>query len=626
MGTHLSLDGRLRSMRFITIFSVLTASVISLVAVDITGLAVLNPPASSNLSISLEWTNPTPGIDTVEFSTNLVDWQTATVLSPTLRDVVSWSALYPTSNPSLFFRVQHYTNDTFVRSSDEPDDTSVLWSFPGTGHLKRTSISLSDTDQDGAFDTLTKEELVFDSATTEHFTVQTVASDTPSGRRVTTYIPSFFSISNTVQFTSLATNSWGTTNDFISRSSLSNYAALTLPSTVGFENDLLVLDFPKTSATNAVQMSGAGEFQIVDPDPKWGLPKGPPYCSWNCRVARGKFSECPNTPGCISVTWSPILVVCSSLPEPMQPTDLTYFIRWQRLNSLKIAIDKVYEKPLGNPATCSYLITGLRDSYYRVRLFATYKMFGGGCTVVVDLGENPEIRPYARRKKALTELQIEVGDLSQGFLAYYPLDGDAADLSGNGQTGEISGPTSVQNRFAIPNAALHFDGVDDFVNCGDVLNALRAFTIAAWVKVDGNAAIDWNGFISEGSTGCAAGDWMFYLRGNEGGFGTSSTWLSGDIIDTRDYFDIPVGSWHHVAQTFDGRSVYQYVDGEYVNTTYVPRSGDGIGNASPLILGRTPHSCDAAETFYFQGDIDELRIYGRALTAAEIQYLHTLPN
>ncbi|MEQ9187005.1 MAG: LamG domain-containing protein, partial [Cryomorphaceae bacterium] len=158
------------------------------------------------------------------------------------------------------------------------------------------------------------------------------------------------------------------------------------------------------------------------------------------------------------------------------------------------------------------------------------------------------------------------------------------------------------------NNALNFDGTNDHVLTPTANNVNGEFTAEAWVKFSDVAATR---TIMSTSAAAATNGWSLSVLGNEQvefRIGTSSGWLTvnnGSALDT---------AWHHVAAVYDGdSSIFLYVDGslagsrsDVINYVY-----DG---SNPLILGRLANS-----TNYFEGSMDELRIWTREVCAIEIQ-------
>ena len=85
-------------------------------------------------------------------------------------------------------------------------------------------------------------------------------------------------------------------------------------------------------------------------------------------------------------------------------------------------------------------------------------------------------------------------------------------------------------------------------------------------------------------------------------------------------FSVPLGTWHHWTVTSDGNTILVYMDGE-VKTTF-----EGTGNvrvrSNPMYIGRTGDYAGFSARSYFEGTLDELRIYNRALSASEVAELY----
>ena len=78
------------------------------------------------------------------------------------------------------------------------------------------------------------------------------------------------------------------------------------------------------------------------------------------------------------------------------------------------------------------------------------------------------------------------------------------------------------------------------------------------------------------------------------------------------------GSWHHVAGTFDGTQLRLYVDGSLADS--MDYTGTIATTTYPVNIGRNSQNTDRL----YEGAIDEVRIYNRALTEGEILFLANL--
>jgi hypothetical protein len=181
------------------------------------------------------------------------------------------------------------------------------------------------------------------------------------------------------------------------------------------------------------------------------------------------------------------------------------------------------------------------------------------------------------------------------------------DASGSGNNGTISGATrTTAGRFG---GALDFDGVNDSVTVPDAasLDLTAAMTLEAYVfpTVTPNG---WRSILSKERPG----DLAYFLNASNGNnrpvggavLGGVERVLAGPTA-------LPVNAWTHVAVTYNGTALVLYVGGTQVATQN--QTGAIPVSANPLrIGGNTPFG------EFFQGRLDEVRIYNRALTAGEI--------
>lgn len=211
---------------------------------------------------------------------------------------------------------------------------------------------------------------------------------------------------------------------------------------------------------------------------------------------------------------------------------------------------------------------------------------------------------------------------TNGLVAYYPLNGDAMDASANGNNGTNYGIAWASDRFGNANAACRFYGnggsyID--IPPSQSLDFPDEITIAAWCAVSGPGtftprliSIDspgtpfYNSYQLAASAGGGDSLNLTFLD-LVGGVGFSPQWM-GNITN---------GQWVHLAVVGTRTDASIYVDGVPVAT----QSGPEIGPAPQptlLSLGRlTVPAYDA-----FDGVLDDVRIYNRALSDSEIQQLH----
>ena len=104
-----------------------------------------------------------------------------------------------------------------------------------------------------------------------------------------------------------------------------------------------------------------------------------------------------------------------------------------------------------------------------------------------------------------------------------------------------------------------------------------------------------------------------------GGCAASGHWVYLDSVKA-----LPANTWVHVAGTYDGTALRIYVNGALNATKAV--TGTTCANAEPLEIGAKNRTTPPATTeAYMDGRIDDVRVYNRALSAAEIKTVRTTP-
>jgi hypothetical protein len=225
-----------------------------------------------------------------------------------------------------------------------------------------------------------------------------------------------------------------------------------------------------------------------------------------------------------------------------------------------------------------------------------------------------DLRPAPKPDVAVMDLAPEAppsSSLAMGLVGRWALEegtGTAAADSLGQNPGLLSnGPTWITPGFAARSkAALHFDGNDDFVELG--IKGLpandKAQTVAFWLRFAAVPDDSNNGVVVSLTNGAAGpGRLKTGLR-----HGEIAAWKSGG--DTLVALAAPsLNTWHHYVYSFDGTSHRLYVDGvEKAKTTTAP-------DVSPVSNARIGAIFNNDENF--AGDVDEVRIYSRAITAAE---------
>ncbi|MCL5282655.1 MAG: LamG domain-containing protein [Planctomycetes bacterium] len=184
----------------------------------------------------------------------------------------------------------------------------------------------------------------------------------------------------------------------------------------------------------------------------------------------------------------------------------------------------------------------------------------------------------------------------------------AKDSSGHNNNGTLNGGPQWVSGYS--GGALKFDGTDDYLDCGnDASLDLTAWTISFWLNCAQNK--DYNAFVVKGLD--AAENYEFLGFGN-GSLHMPITMEGG----TRTYVNtatgvIPVGEWVHLAYSYSsttGRRVYK--DGSSVYSD--APSGTPKATTEVLTIGN-----ERPMTRFTNGTMDDVRIYNRVLTAAQVK-------
>jgi hypothetical protein len=212
-----------------------------------------------------------------------------------------------------------------------------------------------------------------------------------------------------------------------------------------------------------------------------------------------------------------------------------------------------------------------------------------------------------------------------GLVAYWRFNEKQGDLvkdsSGNEHVGKIFKAKRVKG---IEGNALEFNGVDSYVEC-DAKNinfSNKAITIVAWIKLsisDLNEALGLPGGVDDVHkmiVSKASPAW--YLSCRKSIF--FSPWLDGRQTYLESKKSISAGEWHQVACSWDAQSgqYRTYLDGK--PDLDITRKGNSLGkNTRNILIGAYTAK---SKKFFFKGAIDEVAIYDKALTPAEIADLY----
>lgn len=225
---------------------------------------------------------------------------------------------------------------------------------------------------------------------------------------------------------------------------------------------------------------------------------------------------------------------------------------------------------------------------------------------------------------------IVYADLNDGLVAYLPFDGNADDISGNGNNGIVYGATLTEDRFGNIDSAYLFDGIDDYIvithNASLNFSKSDQFTLSAWINFGEPIVQDPTQSAAQSIFGKRGAAYEGYnLKINETGT------IEGGFYDGEQFRRTMTGSypwneWHLITVTHDGTTVRSYMDGVLIES-----NSDALTNpvthGYDLLIGRYGSEWHW-HMEHANGIIDDARIYNRALSSTEIKELYgeDLPN
>ena len=210
--------------------------------------------------------------------------------------------------------------------------------------------------------------------------------------------------------------------------------------------------------------------------------------------------------------------------------------------------------------------------------------------------------------------------LNQGLptpLVHYSFSGNTVDGQGHSNRLENNGAKNTPDRFGAPDSAYYFDGISAsmMVNLSDMPDISTSLTISWWFKVEAGPvfkdSLDAGNMIALVDTTKAIGLQFGYRAP---GYKTKGldiwNWGGGTILECQ---KPEIKQWHHCAYIYDGHKHQYFLDGQLVSESEVkPQSG----RPNYLMLGNYPGG-----TQYFAGSLDEILIYGQALSIDKITEL-----
>ena len=221
-----------------------------------------------------------------------------------------------------------------------------------------------------------------------------------------------------------------------------------------------------------------------------------------------------------------------------------------------------------------------------------------------------------------------IDDISNAQLVYLCLtcpSGTLPDLSGNNYDGTIYGATCIDGKHT---KALSFDGINDYVQIGDVENlrftASDQFTILVWIKTTATE----RGIIFGNYRGSAYGAVNVELYDSyNGNFRVYLHNPSGTTKDWRETRSLADNTWHFLGMTYNNNTLRMYRDGSQIDDTDIHKQVNDtlsgiLYNSDGYRMGKDNRDLEGMTPKWYDGIIDELLVFDTELTLDEINAIY----
>jgi hypothetical protein len=211
---------------------------------------------------------------------------------------------------------------------------------------------------------------------------------------------------------------------------------------------------------------------------------------------------------------------------------------------------------------------------------------------------------------------------TSGLVGWWPFNGNANDESGNGNNGTVNGATLTTDRNGNASAAYDFNGANTYIEVlsNSSLQLTNNYTLNGWFNADvffytSNAD---RSLLSKVQSGGWYGGYEVMVGGNTNDIAhTGNVGGNNFVLGGTGYSTV---TWYMFSLTYDGATMKLYMNGILVNSQ--ARSGSLQTSGQSLLFGRRDGNLQG----YFDGKLDDIGIWNRALTPCEIQALYNSGN
>lgn len=212
-------------------------------------------------------------------------------------------------------------------------------------------------------------------------------------------------------------------------------------------------------------------------------------------------------------------------------------------------------------------------------------------------------------KKECTCITTPPDTLKNGLIAYYPFNNNTNDESGNNNHGAANGGALTADKSGINNKAYSFDGSHyiKVPNSASLSSISNTFTISAWIN-------NQDQLVSVVCKAALAGSTLQFRFFSDATIFFANNGMAADFTSTLN----PLNTWKHIAVTSDGTTAKYYLNGNLVSSVTTTVASNSNDHTTDMYIGADTHGV----TEYHRGKLDEIRIYNRVLSDAEVLQLY----
>ena len=243
--------------------------------------------------------------------------------------------------------------------------------------------------------------------------------------------------------------------------------------------------------------------------------------------------------------------------------------------------------------------------------------------IIVNLNSVRDKSRIAAGRQFEANIYHEAGDMLVGEWNFEEGSGILAnDLSGNGNSGSVAGSSAWSTD--VPSGVGHsiqLNGSSNYVQVpySSSLSPTSAVTFGAWFKTNNISLVQ--KIIAKSESGG-------YQLSLNGGSCPANTFCALVSVGGNYYYasypisSISSGRWYYGLGSYDGETIRLFLDGKEVASNASPSGNISYSVNNPLCIGNEPGSATCSDGDYFNGYIDNVRVYAKSLTAMEIKKIY----